>query len=298
MRLDKAFCGSIIVFAVFSCNGNQKKLAEQLQAKMDSLQIANDSLAEEQRSVSGFLDVITKSLDSIAEQENYIQLIKKGGEGRSKTKAEYRQSLDDFAKLLERQRNRIAQLEDSLSNHWKSFEKLSNLVTYLKQQIDEKNQMIDEQKKIINKQGYTIREYKKENAQLTNKNDSLINKNDSLSNVVIIQRDGLIKQDSLLNKGYYIIGSKTELKNAGVLTGDILRRKKLNRSNFGDAGFTEVDVRDFTDITINSKRVEILTEHPKGSYTKESNGKETKIVIKDPTSFWKVSNYLVIQTKK
>ena len=62
----------------FSCTNNQKSVIDGLQAQVDSLQAANSSLSDQQSEISDFLSIITQSLDSIAEQENYIRMAGKG----------------------------------------------------------------------------------------------------------------------------------------------------------------------------------------------------------------------------
>lgn len=284
-RKTKLWVFALVVFSscLFSCRNNQDDKTAELQAQIDSLETVNTSLLEKQKETSDFLGIIMESIDSIAEQENYIRMISKGVEGRRLSMAEQKQRLKEFAELLERQRNRIAQLEDSLANKGEGFEKLSRLINYLNQQLDEKNRQINALQKQIASGRIQVQ-------NLIEKVDSLTSSNNALAEAVVVQND-------IINEGYFIIGSKKELKAAGVLTGGGLSRKKLNASNFANAGFTKVDIANFTEITINSSKIEILTSMPKGSYQIVPSGDQCKLIIIDPTSFWSVSNYLVIQTK-
>ena len=62
--------------------------------------------------------------------------------------------------------------------------------------------------------------------------------------------------------------------------------------------FTKIDIRTTTEIPLYSKSVEILTTHPEGSYFFEEDAKEQKVLkITNPTEFWSISKYLVIQVK-
>ena len=277
-------------FVLLSCNNDPKRLSEQLQAQVDSLRIANDSIMEHQKNVSEFLDAITESLDSITEQEKFIRMGSKGMEGKSPSRAEMRQRLKDFAELLERQRNRIAELEDSLTNRGESFERLSSIVKYLNQQIDEKNKNIAALQKELSQE-------KLRTKTLGTKVEELISANNSLKDTIDNLKPVIVIQDSVVNEGYYIIGTKSELKKLGILTGGLLARKKLDPSSFVNAGFTKVDIRKFVDISLNSKTVKILTDMPTNSYTITSDGERSRLMITDPTNFWRVSNYLVIQIK-
>lgn len=274
----------------FSCTNNQKSVIDGLQAQVDSLQAANSSLSDQQSEISDFLSIITQSLDSIAEQENYIRMAGKGVEGSIRSKAELKKSLAEFAALLERQRNRIAQLEDSLVSKGESFEKLGNIISYLNQQIDDKNRNITALKKELDKGKIRIQD-------LSTKVEELSSANDSLANAIEQQSEALVVQSQIINEGYYLIGTKKELLSAGVLTGGTLAKKKLNPSAFADAGFTKVDISQFTELTLNAKSIEILTQMPSSSYQVSSGGGQTRLLITDPTKFWSISNYLVIKTK-
>jgi hypothetical protein len=44
------------------------------------------------------------------------------------------------------------------------------------------------------------------------------------------------------------------------------------------------------------KKVKLLSSHPEGSYVLENTSDDTKIlVIKNKTTFWSVSKYLIVQ---
>lgn len=290
MRLNKTcILSGITLFLFLSCRNNQTKLTEVLQARVDSLLLVNDSLAEQQKEISDFLEIITESLDSIAEQENYIRAVSKGIEGKKMSRSEIKQSLSEFAQLLERQRNRIAQLEDSLANRGESFEKLGNIINYLNHQIDEKNRNISALQKELNQGKVQIKKLNETVEQLSLANDSLVN-------TIQQQEQALVVQSEVINEGYFLVGTQKELKEAGVITGGIIK-KKLNISNLGNVGFTKVDISQFTRLEINSKKIKILTQMPQSSYTITSTGGQCILEIIDPPSFWSVSNYLVIQTK-
>lgn len=105
-------------------------------------------------------------------------------------------------------------------------------------------------------------------------------------------------QDEVINECYVKIGTGKELEQAGILTkGGLFKKRKVNYSGFASAGFRKVDIRHLTEISISGKKAKILTGAPAGSYSIASAGKNKWIIhITNPTSFWSVSNYLVIQT--
>lgn len=274
----------LCTLALVSCSNNQENGLMELQTRIDSLEVANASLSEQHQDVSEFLDIINESLDSIAEQEHFILSSDKGVEGRRRSKAEQKQRLKEFADFLARQRERIALLEDSLTNKGKDFEKLSHLIGYLNKQLDDKNRMIASLQK-------ELETGKKQISSLNEKVEELTSTNEALQEAVVVQTE-------IINEGFFLVGSKKDLKAAGLLTGSgLFSKKKLDVSNFANAGFTKVDISKFTELTINSTTIKLLTSMPENSYHIVQEGNQCRLIITDPTSFWSVSNYLVIQTK-
>ncbi len=282
---------SILLITCFSCNGNKSNEVESLQTYIDSLKAANAAQARQLKDITEFMTVISEGLDSIAAQEEQLTDNSKGVEGGKMTKAALKANLDAFAALLERQRNRIAQLEDSLKSRGESFGNLKNIIAYLNQQLDEKNKTIAALQTSLNSKNVDIQQLRKKVTTLTASNEKLTEE-------VNKQGEALVTQSAVINECYVKIGAKKELQRDGVLSGGgFLSKKKLNVSNFANAGFTKVDIRSYLEVDIPSKKIEILTAMPSSSYTITSDGNNSKLLITNPTAFWSVSNYLVIQIK-
>ena len=84
------------------------------------------------------------------------------------------------------------------------------------------------------------------------------------------------------------------MTNTGLFKkGQVLKDSDINKDYF-----TQVDIRTTKEIKLYSKRAELLTTHPSGSYelVKDDKGQLT-LKITNPTEFWSVSRYLVIQVK-
>ena len=101
-------------------------------------------------------------------------------------------------------------------------------------------------------------------------------------------------QDKALNTAWFVYGTKKELKEQKILQrGDVLQNDDFNKDYF-----TQIDIRKDTEFKLYSKSAKLLTTHPEGSYilTKDSKGQYI-LRITDPTRFWSVSRYLVIQVR-
>ena len=107
-------------------------------------------------------------------------------------------------------------------------------------------------------------------------------------------------QDKALNTAWFVFGTKKELKEQKILSSGGLFRKSevLSSSDANMDYFTQVDIRKATEIKLYSKDAELLTNHPDGSYELVSDESgELTLKISNPTQFWSMSKYLVVQVK-
>ncbi len=81
-----------------------------------------------------------------------------------------------------------------------------------------------------------------------------------------------------------------------MIKGNLLKKAKFNADNVNLGNCETVDISKVRNIPLNSKKPKILSPVPSGSYKIVENQDGGKIlVINDPTSFWSLSNILVIQ---
>jgi chromosome segregation ATPase len=101
-----------------------------------------------------------------------------------------------------------------------------------------------------------------------------------------------------LNRVFYSYGTLDELKKNHVVEqkrGFIGIHKDIRvAGNLNQKYFSTLDMREDNEIFIEGSKPQFITDHPTNSYTLVSIGKNTKIQIKDPHEFWKVSRYLVV----
>jgi hypothetical protein len=99
-----------------------------------------------------------------------------------------------------------------------------------------------------------------------------------------------------MNEAYVFIGNTKALKDAGLAEGGFLKKVKLNASNIDKGMFKKIDIRDTKSIQIPSKKAEVMTQMPEGSYKINKTGDDSSVLeITDPVRFWSVSRYLVIR---
>ena len=278
-----------LFFSLFlvACSGNKQGYS--LEERIDSLQKENDRKDKDINDMTTYVSLLADGLDSIAKQEEILFYTNKGREGTIVDKEQLKKNLDMFEETLNQQRQRIAQLADSLKARGEKLSNLSRLVTYLNQQLDEKNAVINDLRSELQHKNVNI-------SQLQKKVTALTEDNTQLSQRVETQVLALNAQTEIINEGFVKFGTKKELTDLGIISGGFLKKKKVNLNAIQQDQFMRVDIRYFKEIPLNSGDPKILTQIPASSYRITKTGKNQSILsILDPTAFWSISNYLIIQ---
>ena len=101
-----------------------------------------------------------------------------------------------------------------------------------------------------------------------------------------------------LNRVYYSYGTLEELKKNHVIEqkrGFIgIHRSIRVAGNLNQKYFSTLDMREDNEIFIEGSKLQFITDHPSSSFSLVAVGKNTKIQIKDPHEFWKISKYLIV----
>ena len=277
-----------LVLFLAACTGNKQENS-QMEERIDSLQKENDRKDRDINDMTTFVSLLADGLDSIAKQEDLLFYTNKGREGTIVDKDQLKKNLDMFEEMLNLQKQRITQLADSLKSRGEKLSNLSRLVTYLNQQLDEKNTVINNLRSELQNKNVNL-------TQLQKKVTALTEDNTQLSQRVEAQVQALKTQTEIINEGFVKIGTKKNLSDLGIITGGFLKKKKVNPNAIQQGQFMRVDIRYFKEIPLNSGNPKILTQMPTSSYriTKTEKNKSVLSIL-DPTAFWSVSNYLIVQ---
>lgn len=290
MKTFRIIMPLLMLMFVFSCK-NEKVDMQQFVAERDSILQDNRSKTQQLDELNGVLSTIAIGLDSIAVQEN-ILFNSRGRDGVRLDKHEIATRLNGTADILARQRAKIQVLQDSLANQKSSqgMEHLQRVVEFLNQQLAEKDQIIKSLRADLNNS-------KKDITQLRASLSDMKNRATKAENKTQVLTTALSKQDDIINECYVKIGTKKQLSAAGLLKGGFLQKKKVNYEDIDKSKFNAVDIRKFREITLKSNNPKILTPQPSNrSFHFEENGDgKCTLVITNPTIFWSVSNFLIIQ---
>ena len=279
----------MLVF-VFSCK-NEKVDMQYYVAERDSILQDNKNKTQQLDELNGVLSAIAIGLDSIAVQENLL-FNSSGRDGVHLDKHEIAARLNGMADILARQRAKIQALQDSLANRKtsQSVEHLQRVVEFLNQQLAEKDQVIKSLRADLNNS-------KKDITQLRASLSDMKNRAVKAENKTQVLTTALSKQDDVINECYVRIGTKKQLSAAGLLKGGFLQKKKVNYEDVDKSKFSAVDIRKCREISLKSSNPKILTPQPsnRSYHFEESGDGHCVLVITNPTLFWSVSNYLIIQ---
>ena len=273
---------------LYGCSDNGKQL-RLLQASLDSLKYVNNQREKDMKDMTSFVSMMSDGLDSIAHQED-ILIKNRGHEGMYIDRDQLKHNLDHFAEMLSQQRKRLAQMEDSLRARGSEMQKLRNLINVMQQQLNEKDLQIASLRSDLEQKNLSI-------SQLQSRIKTLTETNTKLGERMEKQLKVIRAQDEMINECYVKIGTKSELKELGLINSGFGKKTKIDYQKLQKSKFMRVDIRRFTEIPLNSSNPKILSPMPSSSYriVNNSNG-TTTLRILDPTSFWSVSNYLIILT--
>lgn len=288
-KIKIALVLSSISFVLYSC-GNSNKEILRLVEERDSLRQAQKVQEGKLDNYSKTIETLNATLDSIAYQENMLFI--SNGEI-PVTKEDVRHNLMRFEALLKKQSERIKLLEKQLAESNDSNTHSLSLIAHLKKQLNEKNLRIAQLMGELEKKNMSIARLQ----ELVESQKTTINTQSAtiseLNQRTQLQSEALARQDAILNNGYVLIGSKDDLKRKGILKkGKIIADASLDRNKFA-----KIDIRKWREINFTAKRPRILTNMPSSSYEITTTGNRNfTLTVKNPSDFWRISSYLIIQT--
>lgn len=290
MKIFKALVTLFILLSAISCK-NEKVDVSSYMEERDSIMHDNKEKTQQLDELNGILATIATGLDSIAIQEDLL-FTSKGRDGIMFNRHQIAANLKGMADILARQRAKIKMLQDSLANKKssESVERLQKVVEFLNRQLAEKDQVIQSLRADLNNS-------KKDIKQLCASLSDMRTRANNAEKKTQVLTTALAKQDEIINECYVKIGTKKQLSAAGLLKGGFLQKKKINYEYVDKSKFNAVDIRKFREISLHSSNPKILTPQPsnRSFHFEESGDGNCTLVITNPTLFWSVSNFLIIQ---
>ena len=280
---------SVIVGTIFLLQKNHKEALNKIALENNDLSSQlneRDSLISEW--VTAF-DEIEKDLNLMRDKEQLLEVKSDDKEFNKNKKEEILEDIQFINSLLESNKKKIESLNSRLKKSGIKIAGLQRKINELENSLNVRDSSINELKTVLADRDFQINH---------------LNERMGDMEVRINQQEVFIDlQTNEMNKAYLAYGSYRELKDKGVITKDggflWIGQEKTLMENFSDKNFTEINIMETKTIPVHSKKVELITDHPQGSYdfVKDSTQAIAYLEIKDPLEFWKISKYAVLETK-
>lgn len=255
-------------------NSENQKLQQELIMKDSTLYVFEESFTSIQQNLA----LISEREVSIQLRSGELQLTTDSREDITKDIQAINNLLDENKKTINRLNNQVAKYGTDLSG----FKKLTD---QLEADIRSKEEQIRFIKENLTAANFTI-------DILNEMLDSAEFRNEVQSSMINLTTNELYT-------AFYAIGPYKELQKNEVLIKEgtivgLAGSKKL-KPDFNKDYFEKISTLETRTIPLNSKKVEIITNHPTSSY--ELEGEEEKTIkILDIDRFWSASKYLVVVT--
>lgn len=284
----KLLFGLVALLGLAACNSGKSEEEMAEQARADATKQELETAVADRDQLLSLVNEINTGMEQIKQLEN-ILTVSNNIPGETTGQREQIQSdIAAIQKALQERRLKLAELEKKLDSSNLTNNNLRKTIASLRGQIDSQAKEIETLKSNLGEANERI-------GQLDAAVDSL----NTTVNDVANERD-LAQQESIelaneLNICYYVIATKSELKDHKIIETGFLRKTKLMKGDFDQNFFTTADKRVLTSIALHSNKAEVLTNQPKNSYSIEDNNGQKILKITNPDLFWSLGNYLVIK---
>ena len=283
--MKKLFVLAIGAFAMASCNQEAVKKAEVAATQQrDSLEQIIAQKDNEINDMMTTLSDIEEGFREITEAQSRVTLAKQG-EG-TNTMVRIKENMQFIQAAMKQNKELINKLKQQVRESTVKGTQLKKIIDNLTQQMETKDKQIQTLREELDKKDIHIAELDEKVADLNTNVTNLTADNTE-------KQQTINTQDKALHSGWFVFGTKKELKEQNILSsGEVLR------SNFNKEYFTKIDIRIDKEIKLYSKSAEILTSHPASSYTLQRDANKQYVLrITNPEAFWATSKYLVILVK-
>ena len=269
-----------------SCGISREETDRELKQQRDSLQAIIDNKDNELNDIIGTMTEVQEGIRRISEAEGRI-VVADGNRESASSREVIRDNMEFIQKAMDTNREMIAHLKEKLNSSQFNVTQLKRMIESLRQQVADQDARIQELQAQIAEKDAQI---EAQGAEISNLNENVSNLTEENKK----QAGQLADQDKEINTAWFVYGTKTELKDQGILkSGDVLKQGDFNRDYF-----TKIDIRQTKLVKTYSKNVRLLTTHPSDSYKLEKDVKGLyELQITNAQKFWSVSRYLVMQVK-
>ncbi len=285
MRKYISYLFVILALLLCGCKENKAPVVNKPSVtKDDSLQQIISQRDTQINNMMATMNEIQEGFNEISEAENRVNLIQ--ADERADKASEIKEDIKFIADRMQQNRELIKKLQGQLRDSDFKSQELKKVIANMLRQLDEKDQQLQQLRAELDAKNIHIAELDQTISNLNDNVTELETESDEKSQIIN-------SQETQLNTAWYVFGTRSELKDQRILTGD-----KVLQQNFNKNYFTKIDIRVTKEIKLYSKSARLLTSHPMGSYElTRDNNKMYILVITNPQLFWSTSKYLVALVK-
>lgn len=278
----------IAAIGLSSCNNGKSDAQKAEEAKQSAKDQELAVAVADRDQLISLVGEINDGMEQIKQLENILTVSNNAPGEASSRREQIRSDIAAIQKALQERREKLAELEKKLENSSRDNSSMRKTIASLRAQIDSQSAEIASLKDNLGQAKARI-------GELDAAVDSLSTTVNTVTDERNIAQEESVNLANELNTCYYAIGSKSELKDRHIIETGFLRKTKLMKGDFDQSFFTTADKRTLSRIALHSKKAEILTNQPEGSYVIDDDNGQKVLVITNPDAFWSLSNYLVIK---
>jgi uncharacterized coiled-coil protein SlyX len=278
----------LLLYSVYKRDhNNQLALMENQKLLFTEQLIERDSMINDWLTT---FDEIERNLNAIKQKEKIINMQTSDSEFPKGKKEQVLEDIKYINTLIDENKKKIAYLNSQLKKSGNTITGLQARITELEASMQQYETAITELKATLTKKDFEIEQL---NTRMFALQDTLIFKDETINN-----------QTDKLNQAFLATGTYKDLRDRGLVSkeGGFLGigRKESLKEDFPDSLFEMIDVTETKTIPVNSRKAKLITEHPTNSYqlVRENENTIAYIEIKDPSEFWKISKYAVVEIAK
>lgn len=276
------------IMVLVSC-GQHKKEIVRMQAKQDSISQLGVQKDNSILEFIGAMNEIQMNLDSIKSIEKIVSVqASSGTELKADAKKRIIEDIVQINDLLQKNKELVKSLQEKLRASNVKIAELENMISLLNKQMGEKDSEIASLKQELENLHINVAGLNQKIEQITTESEATIK----------AKTQTIDEQTIALNTAYYAYGTKKELEEKNVIEkeGGVLGMGKTIKlkKDFNRDYFMKIDIREFNQLPLNSKKAKIVTPHPADSYHLTGVKTVESLVIDKPEEFWKATKYLLI----
>ncbi len=290
----KKYLVLLLIPLFFACGKSKEEI--RLEREVDSLKRIT---SQDSESINEYLRVfneIQQNINEIKQKENIITTKTTGDNELEETDVEaINNDILAIYEMMQENKKKLSYLRRKLAKSNNKNSELKKTIALLNENIARKDVEMADLRAQLQQKNIDI-------SGLNAKLDSL-NKSYNELSLENESKDVIIEsQDAQINTAYYIIDSKKNLKEKGILESDggFIGIGSNTKVKLNESEFKQIDIREVTSFDLNdAKKVQLITDHPEGSYEflKNDKGRYSELSVTNPEEFWKMSKYLVISVK-